>query len=56
MSKKIEKMQKLEEELTPLIGKVVYCDGNLFKIKDFTSLKLSGEAYECDKEFKLNKF
>jgi len=49
MSKNIIKMQKLEEELTPLIGKVVYCDGNLFKIKDFSLLKLYGEEYECDK-------
>jgi hypothetical protein len=54
MSKNIEKMQKLEEELTPLIGKVVYCDGNLFKIKDFSLLKLSGEEYECDKKVVLD--
>jgi len=54
MSKNIEKMQKLEEKLTPLIGKVVYCDGNLFKIKDFSLLKLHGEAYKCDKVFKVN--
>ena len=54
MSKNIEKFEKLEEKLTPLIGKVVYCDGNLFKIKDFSLLKLSGEAYECDKTVKVN--
>lgn len=47
-------MQKLEEKYTPLIGKVVYCDGNLFKIKDYSLLKLSGEAYECDKLFVLD--
>jgi hypothetical protein len=49
-----EKMQKLEETLKPLIGKIVYCDGNLFKIKDYSSLYLYGEAYECDKELKVN--
>ena len=47
-------MQKLEEIITPLIGEVVYCNGNLFKIKDYSLLKLYGEAYECDKEFELN--
>jgi hypothetical protein len=49
MSKNIIKMAKLEEELTPLIGKIVYVDGKLFKIKDFSLLKLYGEEYECDK-------
>jgi hypothetical protein len=54
MSKNIIKMQKLEEELIPLIGKIVYCDGNLFKIKDFSLLKLYGEEYECDKKVVLD--
>lgn len=54
MSKNIDKMQKLEEKLTPLIDKIIYCDGTLFKIKDFSFLKLSGEAYECDKVLELN--
>ena len=47
-------MEKLEEEFTPLIGKIVYCDGNLFRVLDFSLLKLSGEEYECDKKVILD--
>jgi len=54
MSKNIEKMERLNEIMPPLIGKVVYSNGKLFKIKDYSLLKLSGERYECDLSIQVN--
>jgi hypothetical protein len=54
MSKNIEKMQLLENKMEPLIDQIVFIDGSLVKIKNYSLLKLYGEEYKCDKVSVLN--
>ena len=53
MSKNIEKFQIIQNKMDELIDKVVFIDGSLVKIKNYSLLKLYGEEYKCDNEYKL---
>jgi len=49
----IEKFQIIQNKMDPLIDQVVFIDGSLVKIKNYSLLKLYGEEYKCDNEYKL---
>jgi hypothetical protein len=53
MSKNIEKFQIIQNKMDELIDKVVFIDGSLIKIKNYSLLKLYGYEYKCDNEYKL---
>jgi hypothetical protein len=53
MSKNIEKFQMIQNKMDELIDQVVFIDGYLVKIKNYSLLKLYGEEYKCDNEYKL---
>jgi hypothetical protein len=53
MSNNIEKFQMIQNKMDELIDEVVFIDGHLVKIKNYSLLKLYGEEYKCDNEYKL---